>query len=406
LLSNHKAKLVMVVAAVMALSCLFAPAAGAIDWSFGGGLGLTRMDDEFFLSTTLYPDFAVGKLGVGMEFTLNFNKEGLRKDDWQPFSKALARSIRYIRWGHKGDPLYLQFGTLFSNNLGTGILVKNYTNRSTADVRTGARKLGLVADVDLGLGGVETMVNNTLNPTLFAARAFVYPAKFVPVLPFLERLSVGISLAKDVRNDYQSGGVFTGLQGIALDAIYPLSRNIMIYIHRASLRDVRDGALGSGLGAGIQGTFGPVYFIAEGRSLSDGFAPGVFSKSYEEMGTPATGTATQGYLAGIYLNMYGEDLVFGLQQEFNALRDDPPAITGSLTMKGPFLKGITGGRNAEFAGSYSKAVVKGGANAYLNAELKVEMIRGAYVVYQYDAVINPQGQVNSKQTAGMYFGRF
>lgn len=392
------------IAAVVAIALLFSSLAVAEEakpeWGLAGGLGLTMMDDDFFISTSLYPDLSVGKLGVGLELTLNISKDGIRKEDWQPWNKALANSIRYVRWGNKGEPVYVKLGELNAHDVGTGILVGNYTNRSAADINTGSRKLGLVGDVDFGIAGVETLVNDFGTCSLIAGRAYIHPTRMVPALSKLDKLTIGVSWARDKR----TADPFSGLQGSAIDAMLPLSSNMLLYAHKASLSDT-NGNLGSGMGAGLRGGFGPISFLAEIRKMDAGFVPSPFSKSYEQVGLRPGLPATQGYLLGVGLSVAKGDLVVGLQQEFNALAANKnPCITGSLQLKGEFIKAFTGGRPAELVADYTKELTQGGSNAYLKANAKVGLMRGAYFNFDFDAVIDPTNKINHRTSGGVVFG--
>ncbi len=392
-----KACLIAFISAALLLSV---PAIAAEGPQFGlaGGLGLTKMDDDFFLTTSLYPDLAIGKLGVGLEVTLNINKNGIRKEDWAEWDKALARSIRYIRWGFKGSPLYLQLGQLTSHDIGTGILVGNYTNISAADLQNGTRKIGAVVDVDFGLVGMETLVNNVQDFSLRAGRVYVHPTMLVPFLHSMNRLSVGFSVAEDSRND---------LRGQAVDAMLPLGsgERFVLYAHQASVREGSDDSV-SGAGAGLRGTLGPVRFVAEIRKLEAGFVPTPFSKSYETVGIRPGVPETQGYLLGADLLLSRGDLVLGVQQEFNTKDQSNPRLTGSFMLKGDLMKGLTGGRAAEIQANYTKELVQGGSNAYVQANAKMVVFKGAYLNCEYDAVIDTQNNITYKTTGGVVFGTF
>lgn len=376
------------------------------EYQLGGGLGVTQIGDQFYLTTTVQPDLAIGKFGVGLELTLNFDKDGIRAEDWDTTQKSIARSIRYVRWGRKGDPLYLQFGTLSNAVIGTGVLVDNYMNVRTQDIQAGQRRLGLAADVDFGLGGVEALVNDTLDPSLYAGRVYVRPARFVPFLSPMEKLSVGMSMATDKRTE----NPYNGLKATALDVYYPIHPAFIVFAHTASIE-----GHGNGRGAGIRGDLGPVSYVAEARNYDADFVPSLISKKYEQDGIdwiryPADGTRTEGYLLGADLNLLEGDLVVGVKQEFNPASQtgSVPRVTGELALKGQMLKMFTGGRDASLSASYTKELVDpatGDANGYLHAKASIAIVRGANLNYSYDVVYPyDHSEPQRNMSAGVSFG--
>ena len=69
---------------------------------FNGGIGITTIDQESFLTISLHPEISLGKFGLGLNVDLLYNtKTGqIRKKDWNETYDYL-RMIRYIRYGWK-----------------------------------------------------------------------------------------------------------------------------------------------------------------------------------------------------------------------------------------------------------------------------------------------------------------
>ena len=83
-----------------------------------------------YQTLSLQPDFSFGKFGIGLDLTFHyrFTSEGgsnfdFREEDWVPGEGKTAAEIylplfRYIRWGEKGDDLYVKLGSVDYATLG------------------------------------------------------------------------------------------------------------------------------------------------------------------------------------------------------------------------------------------------------------------------------------------------
>lgn len=92
------------------------------------GIGAVTMNGKTWTQVALRPEIPIGKLGIALDLTLYFDEDGdIRKEDWND-PKDIIDKIYYVRWGHKGDPLYLKAGALDNVTLGYGILVRHYSN--------------------------------------------------------------------------------------------------------------------------------------------------------------------------------------------------------------------------------------------------------------------------------------
>jgi hypothetical protein len=374
------------------------------DFHIGGGVGVARYGDDFYLSTSVYPDIHVGKLGLGLELTLNIGPEGIRAQDWDTLGKVLGRSVRYVRWAHKGDPLYLLFGTLYNAEIGTGILVGNYTNLSPTDTGSGIRRLGLVADVDMGLGGLESLVSDTLASGVHAVRLYVRPASFGQRLSAMNALTIGVSMARDGRGGYP----YNELSAVAVDAYHPLHPMLELYAHAASIKEH-----GAGEGVGFRGRIGALRYRAELRRMDAGFVPTPFSKGYEGGGIdwskyPADGPPTVGYLAGAEVTLLGGGITGSVQHEVNkAAGSSRPRLTAVLAVQGPGLRAITG-RESQLRATYtqeSAALESSDLYRHLGAQARVAIVHGVDLNYSYDVVF-PYGEEPQRAfSMGVSFGK-
>ncbi len=208
-----------------------APAAGGLGGLLGGfdlglGVGATAFNDLIdttpldgidnpVLSTTSYqkislsPDLAFGKFGLGLDITLHVNFSGGPTATGGQKLAALAElylgKFRYVRWGLRGEPLYVKFGMIDDGTLGNGFLMGNYANTLFLPETP---ILGLAFGLDgslfkFPLVGVETFVGNLARFDVFGGRLYVRPLSLTSV-PILKNLSVGATLAVD-RNPYLYG---------------------------------------------------------------------------------------------------------------------------------------------------------------------------------------------------------
>jgi len=139
-------------------------------WQTGVSVGAVNINGETFQQLSLRPDIPIGKFGIGLDITLYFDSEGnLRREGWDE-AGDLVDKIYYIRYGHKGDPVYLRAGALDNVRLGYGLLMKRYAN--TVEYPE-IKRVGLEWDLRPGRWGCEGMFNNfreLREPGLVAAR--------------------------------------------------------------------------------------------------------------------------------------------------------------------------------------------------------------------------------------------
>jgi hypothetical protein len=192
-------------------AALFGSGQGA-SFGFGGG----RLDGDFYIQATSTLDLDLGPVGLGLGLPLNLlayssnepptRKEKtyanvLRKADWPKpdatnYGRYLAL-IRFVRFGQKGDPLFVLFGQMSGSSIGHGSIIDRYNN--TLDVAHPRR--GLALDLNFDWGGIETLVNDVAWPStnLLGVRTYVRPFGFGEPTPLLSRWAVGVSVASDRR---------------------------------------------------------------------------------------------------------------------------------------------------------------------------------------------------------------
>jgi len=115
-------------AAALACAQEAPPAQDAERFGATMGIGAVTMDGQTWTQIALRPEIPIGKLGIALDLTLYFDENGdVRKEDWDE-PKDWIGKIYYVRWGHKGDPLYVKAGALDNVTLGYGVLVRHYSN--------------------------------------------------------------------------------------------------------------------------------------------------------------------------------------------------------------------------------------------------------------------------------------
>ncbi|RQW04543.1 hypothetical protein EH223_07145 [candidate division KSB1 bacterium] len=256
-----------------------------------GGLGVTMIDDETYFSISFRPEVAFGKLGVGLNINLLYNMEsgGIRSKDWDS-SYDYFRLIRYIRWGHKWDPVYARVGTLDAARLGHGFIVNYYTNEASYD----ERKIGLAFDVDMGNFGFETVTSNLGRAELIGGRAYYRPLYGMEI-PIIKNFAVGASFARDFDPDVWSNSD-DGVSVYGFDVELPVIKsqifNTTLYADWAQIQgysaiEDESRTFGSGEAVGIMASLGNLANMIdisaklERRWLGKEFAASFFDPFYE-----------------------------------------------------------------------------------------------------------------------------
>ncbi len=251
-----------------------------------GGLGMTWIEGQPYTTFTVAPEFAFGKFGLGLYVQLLFDNENgfqLRKDEYRG-GVGLLRAVRYVRYGRKYDPVYLRLGSIESYTMGSGFLMWNYNNASNYD----KRKVGIVADLDFGKVGIESIYSSLAHLELVGGNVYLRPFRFMnPVPPLLGRVRVHATYLHD---DRLLGGALLDstktldVLGFGADFQWldlPVLKSA-VYWDYGKILD-----FGSGNAVGINvifpdliGVFG-VGARFEKRYLGAGFIPNLFGPLYE-----------------------------------------------------------------------------------------------------------------------------
>lgn len=262
-----------------------------------GGLGLNWIDGELFYTFHFRPELSFANFGVGLDLALDINSKGdIRKENFNEFSDYIS-VIRYVRYGMKNDPVFIKLGALDYYTLGHGSIIYQYNNSPSFDTR----KSGLVADIDFGQFGVESIYSSFGEAGLVGLRGYVKPLQFTQFasVPVIGNLEVGATFSTDL-NKYSgviSGAYDTTTQKfkavkdngaisiIGFDLGLPIVRNSMvgvtIYLDYAKILN-----FGSGVSTGIMFNFNGLGLVTaeaklERRFNQDRYIPAYFNSIYE-----------------------------------------------------------------------------------------------------------------------------
>ena len=266
---------------------------------YGGGL--TFINGDAYVRLQLQPDIPLGKVGIGLDLILLYNPyaEGdepqiLAEDGeaWDSPSTWL-RLVRYIRYGQPYDPFHVRFGELDYLTIGHGSIMSGYSNYDRRGLRLNLRN----AESRLG---VETMMNDIGNPTIFGGRAFLRPFQREENNNLLTRFELGATYLTDINPNLQEAGE-DPLTAVGLDVGFPIFETstfrLDLYDDIAFLNTLPEEntqaeialtednsvttnlAWGNAVGVGF--SFTQTLFKIEYRTFGDGYIPSMFDYTYE-----------------------------------------------------------------------------------------------------------------------------
>ncbi len=250
---------------------------------FTGGFGVTWIDNQPYYLVNLSPEFSFGKIGIGFDVNLRFSPEGkLRSQDFkEPYD--YFRTIRYVRYGMKHDPIYARVGILNMVTLGYGIIMQWYTNSPSYEYR----KLGTEFAFDFRHIGFEGIYSDFNELSIVGGRAFVRPLKFTSAgdIPIIGDLDIGLSYVTDFNRDAGIVSVTPVIRDTGHIAIYgadiglPVLNmtwlNSSIYAQAAKIAK-----FGSGQAVGIDLNVDLLGLVRAGAKLERRFIGAHFIPSY------------------------------------------------------------------------------------------------------------------------------
>jgi len=186
----------------------------------GGDVGLGMIGEDLVLRLNLGTEFTFWKFGLGIQAPLNLvvwdqdPEEDLiggviRKRDWDEPSDFL-KILRYLRFGQKGELVYVLIGDLRNVYIGHGTIVGHYYNNTHID----HFRLGLQADLNTDYGGFETIfshLNTDAAPGVAGGRIYIKPFAFWDKESYANNFAVGFSYVGDFKAPYQLRDTFCNI---------------------------------------------------------------------------------------------------------------------------------------------------------------------------------------------------
>lgn len=246
------------------------------------------------------PELSYCRIGVGFYLPIYYNykynflkpkQSWYNYDEWdfkgfKDTMHDLWIKFMYVRYGEKGDPLYIRIGGLNSVTLGNGFIMYDYSNMLFFPK---VRKLGLQLDYTYSnIVGVETVFNDLSFLNVYGGRFVGYPFFFKPDLFLLNKLQFGWTLMYD-RIDDKNKVINWGLD-LTLPLIQQEIVNLRYGIDWATYSVNSPDNLGktgwqasdnSGFATGFKGNFAIVKYRLEYRYLVNGYIPEYFDSFYE-----------------------------------------------------------------------------------------------------------------------------
>lgn len=275
---------------------------GGFDFGLSIGIGAETFDGEMWQTITLSPDIAIGKFGIGLELTMNYQFEPsftVREEDWVPtgddsFLDVYLPKFKYIRYGFKGDPLYAQFGSIEYALLGNGFIMGGYDNTLFLPQDQSRKVFGLSFDLDGGLFnfpyvGIETFIGNLSQFDVLGSRLYIRPLAFTEA-PIIGGLQVGGTLAMDRKPQLYAVPPDDSIDPVVLygaDLTLPIltgaALSLTTFADVAVLHNtVGSGNQGKGEMVGFGGRLlGFINYGAQVRVLGEDFIPTYFDTGYD-----------------------------------------------------------------------------------------------------------------------------
>ncbi len=273
---------------------------------YGGGL--TFINGDAYVRLQLQPELPIGKVGLGLDLVLLYNPYAENSADqflaedgeaWDSASTWL-RLIRYISYGKPYDPFYFRLGEFDYLTIGHGSIMSGYSNHDRRGLHLNLRKSD-------NKYGIETMVNDLGNPTIFGGRGFYRPLQRPENNNLLTRFELGATYLTDIDpNSLEEGE--EPLDAVGFDVGFPIIErnsfrldlyNDFVMINPPpnpeditlepiaakekskshSENSVTELGWGNAVGIGLAST--KAIFKFECRIFSDGYIPTVFDYTYE-----------------------------------------------------------------------------------------------------------------------------
>ncbi|MDX9898942.1 MAG: hypothetical protein RBT62_08480 [Spirochaetia bacterium] len=367
-----KRLIVAIVTLCIVTSVSFAEDSSSFGFQAGISLGtdvLIGMDGEpeTWNSLGFQPDLSFGKIGLGFDFTLRFKLMptvdqaiAIFPGDWVPDYEESGKSffdlylpkIMYVRYGHRGDPLYVKLGSIEDLTLGNGFIMGEYANtRFLPSQRVFGLDIGLDGVLfDFPYVGMEVLTGNLAKFDVSGGRIFARPL-IATELAILENLQIGTSLAFD-------RGVPGLASTVSFDPVFIYGADIFLPILTGKafplaafteLAFEPNGSKGFMLGAGGR-LLSVITYGAQLRLLGNGFVPTYFDANYDlfrvqkagymAMDLDPTEKGYAGWLAKAGASVFEDKLYFSVSADGTFKKT--PQMPSNNSAEYPHVRGIVG----------------------------------------------------------------
>jgi len=364
-------KLMVLLAAICMISTLaFAQDAGGLDFSAGISLGTDVLLDaegntETWNNLGFQPDLALGPFGIGLDLTVHFKLMPepdtaleVFPGDWLPDWEGSGKSFldlylpkfMYVRYGLRGEPLFVKFGSIDDLTLGNGFIVGSYSNtRFLPGQRIFGLDVGLDGTLfDFPFVGVELLAGNLARFDVLGGRLFVRPLVSTSI-PILKGMQIGATLAMDTGvANFQSTATYEPVSVYGADIFVPLIESELFPL--AAFTEIAFEPLGrSGWMVGAGGRLaGVITYGGQLRLMGAGFSPVYFDANYDLfradrialMATEPSGEGFAGWLAKAGASLFEDKLYFDVSVDgaFAPI----PAVESENSAEYPHLRGVIG----------------------------------------------------------------
>jgi len=245
------------------------------------------------------PDVGLGPFGVGLDLTLRFHimpspdvAFEVYPGDWVPdyegsgknFLDLYLPKILYVRYGHRGEPLFAKLGSIDDLTLGNGFIVGNYSNmRFLPEQRIFGLSFGLDGTLfNFPYIGLELLTGNLARFDVLGGRLFIRPLIGTGI-PILKNLQIGGTYVMDRLPELYLSSE-TGLEPVSMygaDIFLPIISGqafpLAAFAEMAFQPNERSGFM---IGAGGK-LIGMIVYGAQLRVLGPGFIPVYFDANYD-----------------------------------------------------------------------------------------------------------------------------
>jgi hypothetical protein len=394
---------------------------------------ITGSSTTTYQSIGLSPDISFGKFGIGLALTLNYRFTGtgnsfeIRQLDWVPatvtFQTVAALylpKIKYLRWGVRGDPLFIKFGSFNDGTIGDGFIVGEYDNTLFLPAN---RHFGLQAGMDGSLFnfpfvGFETMIGDVAAFDVIGGRIYARPL-LTTGIPILQNLEVGFTAAVDrdpARYSAPSTTPVVPISAFGGDIRVPIVnvKDIFTLVAFTDVAAIQGKSWGGMLGVGGK-LINFLTYGAQLRVLGENFIPVYFGPTYDLFraaqydiiqSSIVYSSASMGWMASMGTSFLDDKIIFRVSLDGPFV---PPATDTTGLLKYPHLRGILTLADGVVPGisfdfSYDKKAIATWAdlvsaqNAAIKAQLNFKtgpaVISFVYTLV-YDPLQTPQWNVTS-----------